>query len=365
MRQPLLLNKQDVIKLASYLETLQFGEPLKISLAAAKTQLENDTLTAKDYLKLDDLQDTMDFIQKRNCHYIPGILKIWYTQPHTFSNKEEFILRFSAIALLIGAILSHDVFILLFQGKPDFETTGNAFMDICSGGLMKRITQTCTDLSDGITAVFDLNGKTNPEALAAYTGVVDTFNGPLPGNTLKTIRSWVVSPTAFRDAFTCRRINDAVEVVGHAFQGSLSDGLTKAIQAFPILSTRFVGNATVAIALPLYLTFTVCEIMRNGGYAMIDYPTPQSGHFDGFANFAQRFGNNAEAFAGAWGGIMCATLLATLLLRYDWAMSKWQKSAPERKTFSTVNAACTLYRKLAPKIEEIQSTATQVAPRTP
>ncbi len=330
--------------------------------------IENDRITPEGFFDNDTVKTAITALQKQNHTFFFELLRIVYNQPHTFSNYEKIFFNLSIAAVLaMSPILAHEFFTVFINGKPQLEATGEALQDYCTTGLAPYVINICSTLGDGMTAVFDMNRKTNASTFPASQGVVsDPIHGPVPGNVLHTIAS-LVDPIAWRDFFTCTQSNNTIQMVGHAYHGSLSSAVVKASDGFPVMLSNFsslpdplLGNVSEVLIAGFIALF--CIKIQNGGYSIItDLFNIAYGHFDGFPRVAETFEKNEDIFASVSGVLTGVALLAFFVLNCIKMLSKWQASNEARQAFYDTRQVCALYKKYdqSAEVDDLRDSAHQ------
>ncbi|MDP1574739.1 MAG: hypothetical protein Q8L78_07410 [Coxiellaceae bacterium] len=350
--------KPIAIALSEQLEKIRFESPaLNQDLATARNDLLLDRVSPSLYCKNDAVTQAMHILNTQNQYFLLGLFQIWQKQPHTFSTFQKSLLAASAVILFAAAILSHEIFVILLNGKPKLKATGGAIADYCTTGLSDKVVAICADLNEGVTAVFNMNDPSR--TLPSYTGQVnDTINGPVPTTALQTIPSWFI-PSGWIDFFTCTRENNSTEMVGHAYFGTAQAAIEKASNGFPVASTVIDGNPNpiisyveLTILIPMFLA-GFCIKIQEGGYSTFTNPAGQDyGHFNGYERGATAFEQSAYAFAGTYGGIAGVALLTAIYLLSKKACEKWDSSQEARKGFTAGREANRLFKTLCKKVEE-------------
>ena len=351
--------------LSEQLEKIRFQstaeDNVEARLAALKSQLLNETLTPSAYCQHADVRQAMRIIESRDQYFLLGMLQIWRQQSHAFTTFQKFLLTVSSLVLLAAAVMSREAFVLLLDGKPKLKATGAGIADYCTTGLSDKIVQICADLTDGMTAVFNMNDPSR--TLPSYLGPVDdTLNGPVPSTALQTIPSWFI-PTGWIDFFTCTHEYNNTEMVGHAYFGTEANAIAKASNGFPVARTVIDGNPNPIInfvelsaLIPMFLA-GFCIKIQNGGYSSFINPDNQDyGHFNGYERGATSFEASGYAFAGTYGGIAGVAFLTAVYLLAKKACEKWDASKEARTEFNAAREANRLFKLANKKIEEATAT---------
>ncbi len=350
--------------LSAILAKLTFEQTLKDDLAQLKTQLEDGSLSPNDYFNNEKVNAAIAIIKQTHQHFLPSALRLWWQQPHTFSNYEKFSLMLSSIVLLAAAILSYEVFVLFFDGKPRLEATGDGIKDYCTSeltGFVNSIVNICSTLGENVTAVFNMDKKV--DSLPNIAGFVDdTSQGLIPGATFQRVPSWF-DPIGWINFFTCQAQNTSILMTGHTFPGSLAEAQQRASNGFPVIVTNvntvpdpFLGNTT-GLAINAFMGM-FCLLVQNGGYSVItDSQNKPYGHFDGFERFGDDFKFYAYAFAAVY--VLCTVpaLITMAALQCKKALSKWEASGAEREIASLGKKACALFAEFKPVQVEVRSAA--------
>lgn len=357
LSQPLLPSRSTQEKITDFttaLSAFPFEAPLKTALANKIGATSNNDPILED----ETVAQAMNILASRNYFFLTGTLRAWYQTPHEFSVFQKFLLFISTLTLMTAAVIARDAIILLTKGKPNLERTGSNMADYGTGGLTDTVVTICSMLTEGMTAVFNLNGdNTN---LPNYLGpVTNTFNGPVPATALQTIPTWIVEPIGWIDFFTCTLQNNVTEMVGHAYFGPLKTALAKAAHAFPVTTSNIPSNPDPIlnfISLDVFINLFMASFgikLQNGGYSNFSGPDGYPyGHFDGFEDGVKQFEQNAYAFAGVFSGIAGVALLITLFLGAKKACEKWAASHEARQEFHAVKQICTLFKTLKKEVAD-------------
>lgn len=353
--------------LSGILAKLIFEQSLAGDLAQLKTQLEDGTLSAQDYLKSEKVKDAVALCQSHNQYFFPGALRLWWQQPHSFSHYEKTFLMLSSLVLMAGLILSYEIFVLFFDGKPRLEATGDGIKEYCTGeltGLAQNIVNICSALGDNVTAVFNLDKKI--DVLPSFSGLINASSqGLVPGASFQTVPSWF-NPIGWVNFFTCQAQNTVIAMTGHTFPGSLTEAQARASNGFPVIVTNvntipdpFLGNTT-ALAVNAFLGM-FCLLLQNGGYSIINNPQNKPyGHFDGFERFGDDFKFYAYAFAAVYCLCVVPSFVTMAALQCKKALSKWESSSNEREVASLRRKACDLFDEFSPVQVVIRSASPSI-----
>lgn len=342
-------------ELSEILAKLTFEPILKDDLAQLKTQLGNKTLSAQDYFNNEKIKNAIEVTKQSDQHFLTAALRLWWNQPHTFSNYEKFFLMLSSIMILAAVILSYEVLVLFFDGKPRLEATGDGIKDYCTSeltGLVQSVIGTCTTIEDGVTAVFNMDKRI--DVLPSFSGLIDDSSQALvPGATFQSVPSWF-NPIGWINFFTCQSQNTTIAMTGHTFSGSLSEARERASQGFPVVMTSintlpdpFLGNTT-GLAVNAFMAM-FCLLLQNGGYSPINNNQNKPyGHFDGFERFGDDFRFYAYAFAAVYCLCVVPSFITMAALQCKKALSKWQLSGNDREIVSLGKKASTLFSEFNP-----------------
>ncbi|GEM_PF-4268537 len=349
--------------LSTILAKLTFEQSLADELAQLKSQLEDGSLTDQDYLKNEKVINAVALCKSSNQYFLPDALRLWWQQPHSFSLYEKTFFMLSSVLLLAGAILSYEVFVLFFDGKPRLEATGDGIKEYCTSeltGLAQSVINICTSIGDGMTAVFNMNKRI--DVLPDFAGFVnDSSSTLISGASFQSVGSWF-DPIGWINFFTCQPQNTTLTMIGHTFSGSLVEAQAKAANGFPVMLTNInmqpdplLGNTT-ALAVNAFLGM-FCLLVQNGGYSIINNPRNQPyGHFDGFERFGDDFKFYAYAFAAVYCLCVVPSFITMAALQCKKVLSKWQDSSGEREATSLRSRACTLFTEYS-SIQVVTSSA--------
>ena len=348
--------------LSEILAKLTFEQTLKGDLDQLKTQLDDKTLSAKDYFKSEKIKNAIEIIKSSNQHFLAAALRSWWRQPHTFSNYEKFSVMLCSIMLLAAAILSYEILVLFFDGKPRLEATGNGIKDYCTSeltGLINSVIGICTTLGDGVTAVFNMDKRI--DVLPSFAGLIDNASQALvPGATFQSVSSWF-DPIGWINFFTCQSQNTMIVMTGHTFSGSLLEARVRAGNGFPVIVTNantlpdpLLGNTT-GLAINAFMGM-FCLLIQNGGYSpVINTQNKPYGHFDGFERFGDDFKFYAYAFAAVYILSVVPSFIAMAALQCKKALAKWQLSTDDREMVSLGKKVCVLFSTFKPVQVETRS----------